>query len=390
MLKKHYSCTYNRNNPGRAPVILLYKCCKKFKNNSTMKKILILSYALIQVFSIYAQDIDSVKILIDQGISLHDKGDYTGAIQKYENALELDEDNIIALAEKAFSLLSLKDYKASIKTCQLAIKKDPQSKSLKFVYTTYANTLDALIKPTEAIEIYNQGIELFPDYYQLHFNKGITLAGLQKYDEALLSFQNSATLNPQHASSHNAIGRILTINKNNIPSLLALGRFLIIEPQGARAKSNLPYIQKIMSANVEKTGMNSVTINIDPNILSDAEKKGKTENNFSITDLILSMSAALDYDKKNRNKTEVELFMDKFETVCSSLKEVQNDNFGFYWEYYVPYYIEMKDTNLIETFSYIVYATSESQDVQQWLKENENKIDSFYKWSSEYEWKKEK
>ena len=145
-----------------------------------------------------------------------------------------------------------------------------------------------------------------------------------------------------------------------------------------------------MSANVEKTGKNSITINIDPNTLSDAEKKEKPENDFSTTDLILSMSAALDYDKKNKKKTEVELFMDKFETVCSSLKEVQKDNFGFYWEYYVPYYIEMKDANLIETFSYLVYATSESQDVQQWLKENENKIDLFYEWSSKNKWKIEK
>ena len=346
-----------------------------------MKKILILGLISTLYFPVSAQDVDSVDFFINQGVSLHDKGDYSGAISDYEKALKIDPNNVTALGEKAFSLLSLKDYSNSIKTCKKAINNNPKSKRLKFVYTTYANALDASKKPIEAVEIYNQGIELFPDYYQLHFNKGITLSGLQKYDEALLSFQNSASLNPQHASSHNAIGRVLMINKSNIPALMAFGRFLIIEPQGNRAKSNLPFVQKIMSANVEKTGKNNITINIDPNILSDAEQKEKTENDFSTTDLILSMSAALDYDKKNKKKTEVELFINKFETVCSSLKEAQE-------EYYVPYYIEMKDNNLIETFSYLVYASSENKNIQDWLDKNKSKIDLFYKWSSEYKWVK--
>jgi len=62
----------------------------------------------------------------------------------------------------------------------------------------------------------------------------------------------------------------------------------------------------------------------------------------------------MDYDKKNKKKTEIELFQEKFETVCSSLKEVKKDNYGFYWEYYAPYFIAMKDENLIETLSYLI------------------------------------
>jgi hypothetical protein len=80
------------------------------------------------------------------------------------------------------------------------------------------------------------------------------------------------------------------------------------------------------------------------------------------------------------------LFRSKFETLCSSFKDVQEDNFGFYWEYYVPYYIEMEDQGMIETFSYLVYASSENQEVKKWLDENRTEIDSFYDWSSAFEW----
>jgi len=348
-----------------------------------MKKILLSVFIGMLCFSLYAQDVVD---FIDKGVALHDQGDYTGALSNYEEALKIDKHNVTALAEKAYSLLALKDYSNSIKTCQLAISKNPKSKGLKYVYTTYANALDSSKKPNKALKIYDQGIALFPDYYQLHFNKAITLAGLQNYDEALLSFQNSVSLNPKHGSSHNALGRILIFNKANIPALLAFSRFLIIEPTGRRAESNLPFVKDIMSANVEKTGENSITINLDPNQLGKTSKK---ENDFSTTDLILSMSAALDYDKKNKDKTEVELFMDKFETVCESLKEIQEDHFGFYWDYYVPYYIAMKDKDLIETFSYLVFASTENKKTQDWLAANQTKVDVFYKWSSEYQWTKQ-
>ena len=147
---------------------------------------------------------------------------------------------------------------------------------------------------------------------------------------------------------------------------------------------------KVYIANVEKTGKKSVRINLDPVMLSDIENKEKKENDFRITALILSMSAALDFDKKNKNKSEAELFAQKFATVCSSMAEVKEDNTGFYWEYYAPYFIKMKEADLITTFSYLVYATSEDKDVQQWLDKNEDKIESFYKWSSDYEWEVEK
>ena len=40
--------------------------------------------------------------IVNEGIPYHDKGDYEGAIKKYDEALKLDSDNLLALAEKAF------------------------------------------------------------------------------------------------------------------------------------------------------------------------------------------------------------------------------------------------------------------------------------------------
>lgn len=355
-----------------------------------MKKLLTICVFVCTYSLSFAQDDAKIDSLIKLGIQLHDIGEYEAAIEKYDEALKIDKNNITALGEKALSYSAMHDYNATIKICKKAIKIDSGSKDLAFVYTSYANALDKLKKPQEALKIYDEGLKTFPDFYQLHFNKGITLSGLNEIDKALLCFHKSVTLNPNHPGSHNAIARLLGVKKNNIPSLLAFCRFLVLEPQGRRAEKNLPFVRKIMKANVEKKDDKNITINIDPSMFETTKKKRrkkkKPENNFSQTDLILSMSAALDYDDKNKDKTEVELFQRKFKTICSSLKETKKDNTGFYWEHYAPYFIEMYEKDLIEAFSYIVYACSEIETVPKWLDANKEKLEAFFKWSMEYKW----
>jgi len=353
-----------------------------------MKRIILLIVFPILCNTLFGQQKEGAEKLVEEGIAYHDKGDFEGAIDKYDKALKLDEHNLLALAEKAMSLLSLQKYDEAIENCQRAIEKHRGEKTLKSVYVTYGNAYDGLKKTDKSLEIYNEGINLFPDFFMLYFNKGITLFSIKKYDEAIICFQKSAYLNPKHASSHNALGRLLNATDQRIPSLFAISRFLILEPQTKRAKENLAFLQTIMNANVEKSGKNSINITLSKSMLSDTSNDGKAkENSFTSTDLILSLSAALDFDKKNKKKTDVEQFIRKFETVCASLKESQNKNYGFYWDYYVPYFMEMKEKNFIETFAYIAFATSNNPEVDKWLKENKKEIDTFYEWSSNFTWK---
>ena len=348
------------------------------------KTILILMFAIMYNISFGQNKIDAEK-LVNEGIAYHDKGDYDGAIFRYDKALILDKDNFLALSEKAFSLLSSQKNEESIKCCEKAIETHPEEEGLKMVYVTYGNALDGLNKTDRSIEVYDEGIKQFPDFYLLHFNKGITLWSVKKYNDALLCFQMSAKLNPKHASSHNAIARVSKINDTRIPALLAYCRFFSLDSESDRAKQNLESVRSIMKANVEKNGNKSINISINSNMLGDVSANGKQkENNFSVTDMILSMETAMDFDEKNNNKTEVEQFIRKFNTVCSSLKESKKDNHGFFWDYYVPYFIEMKDKKLVEAFSYVAFASSADPDVSKWLESNKEEVERFFEWSNSF------
>lgn len=351
-----------------------------------MKKLILLLVFSLLCSTLFGQQ-EEIEKLIGEGVYFHDKGDYKSAIDKYDQVLQLDEDNLLALAEKAMSLMYLQKYDDAIKNCKRAIEKHQGDDGLKLVYVTCGNAYDALKETDKSLEMYDEGLKLFPDFFLLYFNKAITLSNIERYEEAIICSQKSVSFNPQHASSHNSLGRLLCVSENRIPAILALSRFLILEPQTNRAKDNLELLQYVMKANVEKTGKNTINVKINPNMLSDTTEDGKIkENNFATTDLLLTMETALDYDKKPKKKTEVKKFIEKIELVCSSLKESKNENYGFYWDYYVPYFIEMQDGKFIKTFAHIAFATSGYPDVDKWLKKHEKDINNFYEWSSNFNW----
>ena len=354
-----------------------------------MKKTLLLFLCSISCIVSFAQRQAEAEKLVQEGIGYHDKGDYAGAIAKYDKALALDKDNLLALAEKGLTLYILEKYEAAIECCEKALEVHPGKSTLKTVYITYGNSLDVLKRTDKSIEAYDAGIKQFPDFFLFYFNKGVTLSSVKQYDEAILCFQKAVMLNPKHPGSHNAMARLLDTKHKNIPSLFAYGRFLVLEPQEKRGAENLARMQAIMKSNVEQTGDNSVTITIDSGMLGDTTETGAIkENNFSVIDLLLGLTGAMDFEKKYKKEKPVARFIRKFELECSTLDLKKEDHFGIYWEYYAPYFAELHDKHFVETFAYIAFSSSNDKAVTKWLKGHKEEIGAFYKWSESFAWKK--
>lgn len=351
-----------------------------------MKKSVIVILLVLLSNVLFAQNSEEAESKISQGVALHDKGDFLGAISKYNEALELDKDNLAAYIEKAYTLVSLERYDDAISVCKTAIEKHPGDKNLKSLYVTYGSAYDYLKKPEKSIETYNEGIKLFPDFYLLYFNKGVSLAGQEKMDEAIAEFQKAVKLNPKHASSHYIIAALLTYQHKKIPSIMAYSRFLVLEPTGKRASASLESMKEQVVGNVHKTGKNSITISMDPGSVSDTTEDGQpNDNNFSTVELLMSLSSALDSDKKNSKKSDVERFIEKADMMFATLNS-KDKHKGFYWDYYAPYFAEMKKKDYVETFAYIIFATSEDKNIAKWIKKHTKEVEAFYQWSESFKW----
>lgn len=357
---------------------------------------------LLLPLSLTAQDPVGARELVDQGIELHDKGDYKGAIKKYDKALGLDKDNLLAMAEKAYSLNSLGDYEQSAAICQDIIEKHDGAKEAPMVYVTYGNSMDQLGRPEASLKVYNKGISVLPYLAMLHFNKGITLSGMgpDSSAAAMRCFERSSRLDPFHPGTQNAMARLLAKDRKTIPATLTLCRFLILEPEGQRAKENHAVLQKALSGNVtvDNTGRNT-TINVDPSLVRDSTDTAHVADDFREEELAWSLGNSLfnaaeltrmlnDAGVQGTVTVEGSTGAGEFKTRLDMLAELllggRAKNHGFLWEYHADWLIAVKDAGHTEAVAYLAYASTDDKEVKNWLKDNGDKIGAYYDWEKDY------
>src|SRR5947209_7764898 len=92
-------------------------------------------------FSAFSQQNNEVKKLVEEGIQLRNKGDYSGSIKKYDEALALNKDDFDALYEKSFSYISAKRTDEGVALCKTLIEKFPRHTLLRQIYTNWANAV---------------------------------------------------------------------------------------------------------------------------------------------------------------------------------------------------------------------------------------------------------
>lgn len=323
------------------------------------------------------------KVLIDEGIVLHDRGDYDGAIKKYEEVLRNSPANVLAIYEMAYSLSMKKDYKKSLEMCYRGAKY--KSTELVKFYLLIGNNLDLLGEPKKSIEVYKKAIAIAPDVSLLHYNMAITYLNLKNADDAKKSLKKALQLNPDHASSHAALGQIFDNTGYKTPAIIAYLRFLALEPKTERAKTVLQMMRQTLSGGATP-GQKPNEINIFVNM-----NAKKDEGDFGGVDMFLGLNAALAISEKNKGKSEAEILVDQLKSFVGILTEQDikgDDKSKFVWKYYVPYFAEIDKRDYVEIFIYYIIQQSKLDGVEQWLTKNDARLNEFLAWSKNYQWPK--
>lgn len=346
-----------------------------------MKKLLPLLLLVGFCSGVYGQTADK---LIAEGIALHDKNDPEGAIAKYDAALKLEPANYAAMYEKSLSLMELKRYSESEDLLKTILEDCKDKEYRRLSYVNYGTLLDYQKEPKKSIKVYEKGIKEFPDNYLLYYNKGITQLGVGDEDDAMESFKSAAARNPYHASSHNALARMVA-GENRIPAILALLDFLLIESKGKRAQGNLELLNSLIMRGVKKTGEKSTTISIDASILD--KKKKKKDDDFSTAEFMLSLLAASNEVPDSLGaRTEGDRLSYKLQMLINIIGEEDKEDDGFFKSFYVPFFKEMKKNDLVTIASHIILSSSGDKAIDEWLKENKDDVEGFYRWFENYKW----
>jgi tetratricopeptide (TPR) repeat protein len=319
-----------------------------------------------------------VNALLREGIALHDKGDFDAAIEKYRQALALDPENAVILYEMGSSQFRKRDLKAAQVTAEkvLTLRGAPRD-----AWVLAGNVYDDLGDPARAVASYQAGIERYPEFFLLYFNLGATYRRLRKLPLARACLENSVALEPRHASSHFYLGRNYMEEGYRVPAILALTRFLILEPKTQRSGNAIGYLDEIFKSGVKKDspGHTTITMNMD---------LPKDEGDFSAADLMVSISQTVqDLDPASGHKPEGPPEMDRLATVLAAVAESGKDaGKGFAAEYYAPPVIELARHHLTTAYAALALQSLTLPAYEAWTTEHRGQMLDASKFLSSYRW----
>jgi tetratricopeptide (TPR) repeat protein len=348
-----------------------------------VKKLAICLFGIALSVTGWAQQNDILVKLIKEGIALHDKGEYEAAIAKFDRALILDPNDFNANYEKSSTLLYAGKFDESIVLSKFLIENYKTRPAVKGAYINLGSAYDDKGNADSAIIAYDEGLQSFPDFHLLWFNKGLTQARLKKWDEAHADFFKSLEINPAHAGSL-YYAALLEEKSNKVAAIISGLVFLAAEPEGKRAKSIFNYVADLLNSYVKAEADGGSTIHIS----MDKPGEKQTENNFRTVEVGLALSVAVSSTDTLKIKTDTDRLLSALQIMTETFVPGQKEGKGIFWKTYVPFFIEMKQKKLLEPFAHIASITSGNEENVQWISENQEKLKEFYQWMDKYEWKK--
>jgi lipopolysaccharide biosynthesis regulator YciM len=321
---------------------------------------------------IFAQE-SATDNFISEGIKLHDKGDYTGAIDLYKKALQLDKRSAHANYEMASSYLALKDFENTIKYCDKVIVTN-----LDYIDQSYilkGSALDLSGKPLEALNTYKQGLKKYSTNHLLYYNLAFTSFNLKEYKNTDEALEKALKINPSHASSHLLLGYSMVRQGHRVKAILALYNFLLLEPKGNRTTAALDLLEEQLKKGVKKDSERSVTLTIPGK---------KDDDEFYTAELMLGLLESSKTNETNKAKSASALFAENTNSFFTILGELKNDKKGFWWNFYVDYFYGLATNKHTEAFCYYITQSKDDAAYTKWVQDNLPKIESFSAWYTKY------
>ena len=327
-----------------------------------MKLLLLLVFAFL-ISPLFAQDAQNNFVL--EGIKMHDKGDYEGAIEMYKKALVSNPGSVQVKYEMASSYLQLKDFTNAIKYSDMVIAAnlDYQDQA----YTLKGSALDYSGKREEAIKVYKQALKKYTKNQLLYYNLALTSFALKNYKETDEALMKSLKLDQLHASSHFLLGLSMLEQGKRVQGILALYNFLLLEPESKRSHIALKELENAWKKDSKK----------------EKSVSKKETDEFLTATLMLDILESSKNNEANKNKPAIALFAENTNAIFSILGAEKKDKKGFWWNFYVDYFSTLAANHHTEALCYYI-TQSKDGAYNEWIKDNLPKMEALSEWYTKY------
>jgi tetratricopeptide (TPR) repeat protein len=252
---------------------------------------------------------------------------------------------------------------------------DYNSPLLGKLYLIAAESYYKTDRVSQAVPFFQAAIAMEPDSASAYYELGVAYASLKQMEEARVALKAAAALAPDRPDPNYALGVIWSAQGYKIPALLALCRFLVLEPEGDRARGAL----KAVSDSLDEIGG---TFGMGGPVKSAPDN---AEGDFTVV-----IGAVATSWKTSREDPTLNNWTRVTRSVGSLFARLARPDSAwkgsFTASFYGPYFTAIAAQELTDPFCAHIYRSANNDLVDAYLKDHSDKVYQFLKWSQDYHW----
>ena len=310
---------------------------------------------------------------LQEGVALHDAARYADAEAVYEAILQENPDAAQVLLEACLSRLAMKNYQGALADALRGAQFT--SPWLGRFYTIAGESYDQMGQPEEAVPQFEAAVRVEPDNFTAYYELGVTLASLKRMAEAREALKASVALAPDEPDPNYALGRVFGAEGYRVPAVLALFRFLVLEPDSDRSREALRMVGQSLDSLRGHPAAGELAAG-----QGDVSEGDYTAVAGAVTQ---AWTGALD-------ETAVNDWSRLVSTIGALFSRVgQGDpawRSTFVGRFYGPYFAAVAAQKFTPPFCAHVFRASNNDSVEAYLKGNGERVGAFLAWSDNYRW----
>jgi len=312
-----------------------------------------------------------------EAIKLMDNGEVDESIKLLKDAQKLDPDNFAYPYEIAYALYMKKEYKSAVKTLEKISKY--QNLSERY-FQLLGNSYDMIGNSEKAFEVYDKGLELFPNSGSFYLEKGNVHWGKKEYGKALPYYEKGIEVAPNYSSNYYRATLIYCNSTEEVWGMIYGEIFMNLERNSKRTSEISQLLYDTYKSEINFTSDTSFSVSFSKSgsiNISDLEDPSKVKLPFGIgvyePILMISMvnESTIDISSLDRIRKN---FVSNY---LNNKSEDQFPNILF------NYQNSVLKAGHLEAYNHWILMKGDEEGFDKWIEQNKTKWEAFIEWFKE-------
>ncbi|WP_428267558.1 tetratricopeptide repeat protein [Haliangium sp.] len=255
-------------------------------------------------------------------------------------------------------------------------------------YALLGNGYDDTDRRAEAVAVYEQGIERFPDTGTLYVNLGIAKARQEDYQGAIAAWETGMRREPMHPSNYFHAARMFAASSERLWAILYGELFLALEPMGPRADEISRLMFEAWNAGIvlstDDQGKPTVTVQLTSNQpLAAGEQAEDFKLPFGLAcEMALAGGlAAVGLERGSLGIAEIAAIREGFAAVWFDGDEPLTDT---YPNALLSHHAALRAAGLFEAYHYVILRQGAPAEARLWADAHEDEVRAVLTWLNEH------